>query len=108
MQILYEFERSVLSKDQLAAKTGKDAGSDVLLSSAGEQGPSSDGDLPLDAFSPSRPLFPSPRTHDYILCCPVALPEFIESWRKSIAPASEQREFSPWVGRMSNIEYGSK
>ena len=27
---MYEFERSVLSKDQLAQKTGKDMGDDVM------------------------------------------------------------------------------
>lgn len=32
---MYEFERSVLSKDQLAQKTGKDMGSDVLGASGG-------------------------------------------------------------------------
>lgn len=32
---MYEFERSVLSKDQLAQKTGKDVGADVLVGSSG-------------------------------------------------------------------------
>ncbi|CAN0464157.1 unnamed protein product, partial [Laminaria digitata] len=29
-QIMYEFERSVLSKDQMAQKSGKDMGDDVM------------------------------------------------------------------------------
>lgn len=33
---MYEFERSVLSKEQLAQKTGKDMGSDVLGATGGE------------------------------------------------------------------------
>ncbi|CAM9178612.1 unnamed protein product [Pylaiella littoralis] len=37
-QIMYEFERSVLSKDQLARKTGKDMGDDVMGSEAGSLG----------------------------------------------------------------------
>lgn len=33
---MYEFERSVLTKEQLARKTGKDMGADVLGASGGE------------------------------------------------------------------------
>lgn len=34
-QIMYEFERSVLSKEELARKTGRDAGEDVLGAKGG-------------------------------------------------------------------------
>lgn len=37
LQLIYEFERSVLSKDQLAQKTGKDMGDDVMGASGGER-----------------------------------------------------------------------
>ena len=37
-QIMYEFERSVLSKGEMARKTGKDAGDDVLGATGGERG----------------------------------------------------------------------
>lgn len=33
---MYEFERSVLSKDQLAQKSGKDMGDDVMGASGGD------------------------------------------------------------------------
>ena len=36
-QIMYEFERSVLSKEQLAQKTGKDMGDDVMGATGGER-----------------------------------------------------------------------